>query len=235
MEVLYVGIDAGWETHSVVVLDEHGTSCFEKEFSTNTNDLIALRDKLLGFGVGLKDIHVAIEDPTQPVVDVLIESGFSVMSINPKRTDRLREARWVANPKDDRRDAFVIADELRIRPGMFWPIEMRDPLMRALREVTRARDNRQQHLQQVENYLRDLLRRYYPQYLSLKWEVGHRIVLELLTLIPEPSKLKKVRPARIAKSIGQGRKHNAEEVKSILSEALLELAPELSSHVADLI
>jgi hypothetical protein len=46
-------------------------------------------------------------------VETLMEQGFAVFSINPKQLDRFRDRYSPAGAKDDRRDAFVLADSLR--------------------------------------------------------------------------------------------------------------------------
>jgi len=43
----------------------------------------------------------------------LVERGFHVYAINPKRLDRFRDRHTIAGSKDDRRDALVLADSLR--------------------------------------------------------------------------------------------------------------------------
>jgi hypothetical protein len=43
----------------------------------------------------------------------LVERGFQVYAINPKQLDRFRDRYSMSGAKDDRRDAFVLADSLR--------------------------------------------------------------------------------------------------------------------------
>jgi hypothetical protein len=58
-------------------------------------------------------VSVAIEVPRGAIVEGLVERGFHVFAINPKQLDRFRDRHSVAGAKDDRRDAFVLADSLR--------------------------------------------------------------------------------------------------------------------------
>jgi len=69
--------------------------------------LLALRGDLAA------SLVVAIEVPHGAVVEVLLEHGFEVFSINPKQLDRFRDRYFPAGAKDDGRDAFVLADSLR--------------------------------------------------------------------------------------------------------------------------
>ncbi|WP_422367373.1 IS110 family transposase [Pelagibius sp.] len=59
-------------------------------------------------------IAVAIEVPHGPVVEALLERGFQVYAINPKQLDRFRDRFSVAGAKDDRRDAHVLAERLKL-------------------------------------------------------------------------------------------------------------------------
>ena len=43
----------------------------------------------------------------------MIDRGFALYAINPKQLDRLRDRFSVAGAKDDRRDAYVLADGVR--------------------------------------------------------------------------------------------------------------------------
>jgi transposase len=58
-------------------------------------------------------VAVAIEVPRGAIVEGLVERGFNVFAINPKQLDRFRDRHSVAGAKDDRRDAFVLADSVR--------------------------------------------------------------------------------------------------------------------------
>jgi len=235
MEQIYVGIDAGWQTHCVIVLDAQGGELDYFETSTQPRALIELRDKLRSLAQTPEQIQVVIEDPTQPVVELLMEAGLCLWTINPKQTDRLRQMRWMASPKDDKRDAFVIADELRVRPGLYSRVAPRDPQLLGLREVTRRHKRVQGQIVSAENELRDLLRRYFPQYLQLEWPLSSRVMLELLMLIPCPERLKKVRLEQVSKGLGRTRKYQPQQVLDILKDSLLPLKPEFCAVLETLV
>ncbi len=73
------------------------------------------------------EIQVAIEVPHGPVVEMLMERGFKVHSINPKQMDRFRDRFTLAGPKDDSRDAEVMASALRTDPRCFRLLAVADP------------------------------------------------------------------------------------------------------------
>jgi hypothetical protein len=58
-------------------------------------------------------VAIGIEVAWGTLVETLVESGFSLFSINPKQVDRFRDRFTVAGAKDDARDALVLASSLR--------------------------------------------------------------------------------------------------------------------------
>jgi hypothetical protein len=59
--------------------------------------------------------------------------GFVVYTINPKQLDRLRDRFSVAGAKDDRRDAYVLAESVRTDRPLFRCLHVADPRLIKLR------------------------------------------------------------------------------------------------------
>src|SRR5436305_15342025 len=114
-------------------------------------------------GAAPEVIAVAIEVTHGPVVEALLERGFCVYGINPKQLDRFRDRFTVAGSKDDRRDAWVLADSLRTDRHAFRNLAADDPLVIQLREWSRMHDELTLERTRQINRLRDQLWRYYPQ------------------------------------------------------------------------
>ena len=57
--------------------------------------------------------EVAIERGDGPVVDALLQAGVTVVVITPRQVKNLRSRYGSAGNKDDRFDAYVLADVLR--------------------------------------------------------------------------------------------------------------------------
>lgn len=106
----FVGVDWGSEKHQTCILDGRGAIVEEREFSHGGTGLGALGDWVLSVAGAASAVAVAIEVPHGPVVDTLLDRGFVVYAINPKQLDRLRDRISIAGAKDDRRDAYVLAD-----------------------------------------------------------------------------------------------------------------------------
>ncbi len=66
--------------------------------------------------------EVAIERPDGPVVDTLLEAGITVVVISPNQLKNLRGRYGSAGNKDDRFDAFVLADTLRTDRSRLRPL-----------------------------------------------------------------------------------------------------------------
>ena len=113
--VWFAGVDWGSEKHKACVLDAAGEVLGEREFEHHGGaGLSQMAHWLLSFAAGdAGEVGVAIETPSGPVVESLIEHGFAVHSINPKQLDRFRDRLSPAGAKDDRRDARVLASALR--------------------------------------------------------------------------------------------------------------------------
>ena len=70
---------------------------------------------------------MAIENPHGAVVEILLDSAIAVFSINPKQVDRFRDRHSMSGAKDDRRDAFVLADALRTDGHRFQRLQLPPP------------------------------------------------------------------------------------------------------------
>ena len=140
----FAGVDWGSEKHQACVLDAQGAVAGEREFSHSGAGLAGLCDWIVSIAGDVSTVAVAIAVPHGPVVDVLLDRGFAVYSINPKQLDRLRDRFGVAGAKDDRRDARVCADGLRNDRHLFRRLQIADPRIVGLRDWSRLAEELQQ-------------------------------------------------------------------------------------------
>ena len=107
----YVGIDLAVEKHQACVVNRTGKVVEELAFEHSGAGLIDFIHSLEKLSGSLATrVGIVLETPRGPVVECALERGYSVFSINPKQLDRFRDRHTVAGAKDDRRDAFVLAD-----------------------------------------------------------------------------------------------------------------------------
>ena len=131
----FAGIDWGSETHQVCVVDSDGETLGQRAFGHTGAGLAEMADWLLGTtNTEPHAIAVAIEVPHGPVVETMMERGFTVHSVNPKQIDRFRDRWSPAGAKDDRRDAWTLADALRTDDQAFRRQNPQAPEVVELRE-----------------------------------------------------------------------------------------------------
>jgi transposase len=236
----WVGVDWGSEHHQVCVIDANCKILWERSVPHTGAGLHELVDALLD-GCEAGRIAVAIETPRGAVVETLVERGIRVHSINPKQLDRFRDRHTVAGAKDDRRDAFVLADSLRTDERAFRPVSLGDATIIELRELTRLHEDLVQERVALGNRLGEQLRRYFPQILRLGSIHTDSWLWALLDAVPRPAAVKRLSLAKLTSIL---RKHHirrltADDVREALSVQALSVAPGVTEaammHVAALL
>ena len=139
----------------------------QRQFAHRAEGLAALVAWLSKRCGAVGSVAIGIEVPHGAVVETLLEHGFAVFSLNPKQLDRFRDRHSVDGAKDDRLDAFVLADALRSDRHKFKRLSIPDETALALREVSRCYDTLKVDLNRLANRLREQLQRYFPQLLEL--------------------------------------------------------------------
>ena len=223
---LFVGIDWATEEHAICILDRDRKILDQRKVKHSGAGLAELTELLAKHDEGNPaQVAVGIEIPRGAVVEYLVERGYAVHSLNPKQMDRFRDRHTVAGAKDDRLDAFVIADSLRTDLHLFHKVQLDHPLVIRLRELSRTEENIQQEQVRAGNQLRELLIRYYPQALKLSPELDEPWFWDLLEKVPLPAK--KLSPSKIKNILSSHRirRLDAEAVRQVLDEPALKLAP----------
>jgi transposase len=223
----YVGVDWGSEKHQACILDAQGTIVGEREFSHSAAGLAELGGWILAIAVAASAVAVAIEVPHGPVVDSLIDRGFVVYAINPKQLDRLRDRFSIAGAKDDRRDAYVLADGLRTDRHLFRRVHVADPRFIELRAWSRLAEELQEERARLSNRLYHQLWRYYLQMLELTDDFAATWFLELWERVPIPAKAAGLRKSAIERLL---RKHR---IRRVDAETVLQTLRQSAIKVAD--
>ena len=176
----YAGVDWASESHHVFLTDGAGRKIGEKIFKHSGEGLAEMAAWLLtaSGAASSSQIYVAIEVPHGPVVETLIERGFTIHAINPKQVDRFRDRFTLAGAKDDSRDAEVMACALRTDPHCFRLLAALDPTVIELREWSRIASDLGTERNRLTNRLREQLWRYFPAMLELESDLGASWLLE---------------------------------------------------------
>ena len=168
---LYVGIDWATQTHQVCLVDPAGRRRERLAEQTVPHSGAALTALVDGAAAAVADparIAVAIEVPRGAIVeDLPARAGCHVFALNPKQLDRFRDRHTVAGAKDDRRDAFVLADAVRTDRAAFRRVDPEDPRLLPLRELSRLHGELVEEHGRLSNRLREQVWRFYPQLLAL--------------------------------------------------------------------
>ena len=146
----------------------------------------------------------------------------------------------MAGAKDDRLDAFVLADALRSDRHKLRRISLDDPLIIQLRELTRLRADCDE-IDRQANRLRDQLFRYFPQPLTLCPGADEPWLWALLELAPTAGRAAQLRHSRIERLLQQHRirRFTADQLREKLREPALKVAAGVveaaSTHIAVLL
>jgi len=239
---LYVGIDWATQAHQVCVLDRERRPLEECLVEHSGAALAELADRLTRRAGGdPAQVAVAIEIPRGPVVETLIERGFHVYALNPKQLDRFRDRHTVAGAKDDRRDAFVLADSLATDRPLFRQLRLDDPLVIQIREWARIDEDLRQETNRLTNRLREQLHRFYPQVLRLCPAANEPWAWSLLELAPTPAQGARLRATQVKQLLARHRirRLEAEAIVAELRTPALRVAPgaveAAGAHIALLI
>lgn len=227
-EILWVGIDLGSRTHQVCVLDARKKVVLERTIEHGGASIVAFIDELIALGKGSPtSIRVALETPQHAVVEMLLERGVAVFTINPKQLDRFRDRHSVAGAKDDRRDAYVLADSLSTDIALFRPVKLGDAEMVELRALTRMRDELQMEANMLSNRIDAELLRCFPEARALGSVQTDSWLLDLLQMAPTPLQARRVTLGQVRTVLKRNkiRKLTAEEVHAVLRGTAVSVAP----------
>lgn len=215
----FVGIDWASRAHDLCLLSEHKPRTLHTEHSPA--GFARILSWLRQSGALPEDTAIALERPDHPLVDMLLEHGYAVFSINPKQADRFRDRHSPSGAKDDRRDAFVLADALRTDLHKFTPCPSLSPEAIALRHASRRHAALQEDLGRLTNRLWQHLQDLAPQLLTLSSGAHDPFFWDLLLARFGSGSPRSLRP-RVTRILAQ---HRIRRVSPDAALALLSLPP----------
>lgn len=143
-------------------------------------------------------VPIDIERSEGLLVEYLQTLGHALFPVSPRISPRARERYKVASVKDNRFEAFVLADTLRHKHGHWRALSIPSPLLAQIRALTRDRDRLLETQQVVESQLRMILEAYYPAPVRLFSSVDRQITLSLMLDYPTPAVADRIRTTRMA-------------------------------------
>lgn len=243
MEIIYVGIDWGSRVHAVCVLDPERKKLFEQEVSHDGEAVRKFIEKALELVDGdAARIVAGMEAPRGTMVEALLDRGAQVFSISPRQLERFRDRYSPAGAKDDALDAYVIADTLLSDRKFYRRIELPEPELIRLRQLSRTYDSLTAQVQALGSQVVDQLNRYYPQLLHLG-DAWHETawLWALFDLAPTPQRAASLHQAEVKKLLKSHRirRYKYTELVVELRKEPLHVAPGVveaaSEHIATLL
>ena len=179
---IYAGVDWAAEKHDVLVQNEAGEELFAGSFAHDEHGLRSLCRTLVRLNVAL----VAIERPDGLLVERLLDAGLGLLALHPNQVAAARPRFRAAGGKSDRFDAFVLCELARTDHHRFRVLEPDSDQTKALRALTRAREDLVQTKVALTHQLRAELERFWPGPVGLFKHLDSPISLAFLERYPSP-------------------------------------------------
>jgi transposase len=216
----YAGVDWASEKHDVLVADAAGEELLAATFAHDEQGLRSLCRQLVRLKVEL----VAIERPDGLLVERLLDAGLRVLALHPNQVAAARDRFRVSGGKSDRFDAFVICELARTDNHRFRVLEPDADATKALRALTRGREDLVGTRTALSNQLRAELERFWPGPLGLFSDLHSRISLAFLERYPSPADARGLGEARLAGFLARERYSGRQKPAQLLAK--LRRAPE---------
>jgi len=183
MEGTSAGIDWAAEENALCVVDAAGGRLAEGMFAHDEAGIRRLVTRMRELGVE----RVAIERPDGLLVDRLLEAGLTVLPVHPNALKATRPRYEVSGGKSDGFDAFVLAELARTDSHRLRKLTPDSDETRALRALTRTREDLVGARVRLANELRAQLDAFWPGAARVFADVDSPIGLAFLGRYPAPA------------------------------------------------
>jgi len=204
------GIDLASKEHRLVVVEQDGRRREERRYPHSEEGISALVRRLVELDV----CRVALERPNGLVVDRLLDAGITVVPVHPNQLAAARERYRSGGGKSDGFDAYVLAELARTDMHRLSVLEPDADETRALRALTRAREDLVEQRVCLANQLRAQLEAFWPGAARIFSEVDSPIALCFLERYPSPQDARSLGEKRLQAFLARhgycGRKSAAE-------------------------
>jgi transposase len=188
------GIDWASEKHDVLIEDPAGEELLAATFAHDEDGIGALCASLACFEVEV----VAIERPDGVLVERLLESGVRILALHPNQVKAARDRFRASGGKSDQFDRFVLCELARTDRHRFRLLEPDSDETKAIRALTRAREDLVAARVALANQLRAELDRFWPGPVGLFSAIDSPISLAFLTRYPSPADARGLGEKRLA-------------------------------------
>ncbi len=162
------GVDVAKAGHVIGAVDGRGSeACGELGFRNSAEGFERCREWLEGVAQGPSEVLVGMEATGHywmAVYSFLVARGYRVAVIDPTRVRAVRKFKGRGGVKNDRVDAVLIAEAMRI--GQYDPTRLATDDARSLRSLTRYHQGLKDELSELKTQCLCLLDSYFPEYAS---------------------------------------------------------------------
>ncbi len=194
MQERTAGLDLASEEHRLAVVERDGRRLEDRRIAHSENGLEALVRHLQGLRVA----RVAIEQPNGLVVDRLLDAGIAVVAVHPNQLAAARDRYRAGGGKSDGFDAYVLAELARTDMHRLRLLEPDSDETKALRALTRTREDLVEQRVALCNQLRAQLDAFWPGAKRIFADVDSPICLAFLERYPSPADARTLGAKRLA-------------------------------------
>ena len=212
------GIDWASEKHDLLIEGADGEELLGAVFSHSEAGIAAMCAALVRHEVQL----VAIERPDGLLVDRVLDAGIPVLPLHPNQVAASRDRFRAAGGKSDRFDRFVLCELARTDAHRFRVLEPDSDQTKALRALTRAREDLVAARVAMGNQLRAELERFWPGPVRMFSSIDSPVSLAFLARYPTPPDARGLGEKRLAaflKAHGSSKAKAAGELLGRLRDA----------------
>lgn len=184
---MYIGIDWSESKHDVMFVNENGGQISYQSVPHSLEGFQKIDEMRQKLNIERADCLLGLETAHNLVIDYLWTTGYSqVYVLAPNMVNKSRERYRQSGARNDRSDAYVIADLLRTDVHRFYPWSPGSDLLRQMRTATSAAQFWTKQVVLFSNRLRNVLLRYYPAALATFKSWPSLISCHLIINYPTP-------------------------------------------------
>ena len=195
----FAGIDWAGEEHALCVVDADGRILEGRRYRHDERGLTALCDRLAELGVAL----VAVERPDGLLIERLLDHGLHVIAVHPNQVAASRPRFSAAAGKSDGFDSFVLAELARTDAHRFRVLVPDSDATKALRALTRAREDLVDTRVGLANELCAQLDCFWPGAKHIFADIDSPIALAFLRRYPTPGDARGLGPQRLQRFLAR--------------------------------
>jgi transposase len=195
--MLFAGIDWSDEFLDYRLCDQQGQQLIRRRVENNFDGIGELFLALESHA-SPDQIGIAIETTHGPWIQALLDRGYVVYPINPKRADAFRESLSANGDKTDPIDTGLALMLVTMHRDL-TPLKQDDPEMVSLRLACQDRLRLVSERTAKGNELLSVLKVYYPAFPGLFGDHRAKIALQFLMQFPTQQHMQSISPAKLRK------------------------------------